>query len=177
MLKYREWYGASGPNVGLKMQAPDVARGIVQREAGERIRYGVADPSIFIKDGGPSIGESMSIAGCVWRRADNKRMAGAEAVRQRLQGEDGKPMLYFLDCCEDSIRTIPVLQHDENNEEDVDTEAEDHAYDETRYACMSRPWLPRPVSTTGSGLPKLPNETTINELIEGLRRKRLEAHN
>jgi hypothetical protein len=176
MLKYREWYGAEGPNKGVKMIATDVARGIRERELLERIRYGVADPSIFIRDGGPSIAESMSIAGCTWRRADNKRKAGAEAVRQRLVGVGGRPMLYFLDCCEDSIRTIPVLQHDEDDPEDVDTEAEDHAYDETRYACMSRPWLPRAVEPQGSGLPKNPQETTINELIVRLtsRRKALE---
>jgi hypothetical protein len=113
-----------------------------------------------------------------WRRADNKRKAGAEALHQRLQGQDGKglvPMLYFLDCCDDTIRTIPTLQHDDTDPEDVDTDAEDHAYDETRYAVMSRPWLPRKAEPQGSGLPKLPSETTINELIEGLRQKRLAA--
>ena len=165
MVKYREWYGASGPNKGLKMTADQVADGIVLREKGERIRYGVADPAIYIRDGGPSIGETMAIHRCTWRRADNKRKAGAEMLRQRLVGENGLPMLYFLDCCEDSIRTIPVLQHDETDPEDVDTEAEDHAYDETRYAAMSRPWIPRrPVPPTSS-FPKLPSQMTINELI------------
>ena len=53
----------------------------------------------------------------------------------------GKPMIYFFDTCTASIRTIPVLQHDAKRPEDVDTESEDHAADETRYACMSRPWL------------------------------------
>jgi hypothetical protein len=52
-------------------------------------------------------------------------------------------MLYFLESCLDSIRTIPSLPHDEHDAEDLDTEAEDHAADETRYACMSRPWLPK----------------------------------
>ncbi len=83
-------------------------------------------------------------------------------------------MLYFLDCCEDSIRTIPTLQHDEDDPEDVDTDAEDHAYDETRYACMARPWVPKPPPQQGSGLPKLPGQYTINELLEMLRRKRTE---
>lgn len=177
LIKYREWYGASGPNKGLKMTADLVAKGIWEREKGERINYGVADPSIYIRDGGPSIAETMAIHRCQWRRADNKRHAGAEQVRQRLVGENGLPMLYFLDCCEDSIRTIPVLQHDENDPEDLDTEAEDHAYDETRYAVMSRPWQPRPAPPQGSGLPKLPQEMTINELVEQLRRKRIAASN
>jgi len=40
----------------------------------------------------------------------------------------------------DSIRTIPFLQHDPDRHEDVMTDSEDHAGDEWRYACMSRPW-------------------------------------
>ena len=84
LVKFREWYGSTGPNKGLKMTADLVAQGIVEREKGERIRYGVADPAIFIRDGGPSIGETMAIHKCMWRRADNKRKAGWEQVRQRL---------------------------------------------------------------------------------------------
>lgn len=165
LIKYREWYGAKGPNVGIKLTADQVAEGILIRERGERISYGVADPAIYIRNGGPSIGETMAIKGCNWRSADNKRKAGAEKLRQYLVGEDGVPMLYFLDCCEDSIRTIPVLQHDEGDAEDVDTEAEDHSYDETRYAAMSRPWQPRFASSAVSHLPKLPQQMTISEVI------------
>lgn len=173
LVKYREWYGASGPNKGLKMTADVVAQGVVLREKGERIRYGVADPAIYIRDGGPSIGETMSLHGCNWRRADNKRKTGAEQLRQRLTGANGVPLLYFLDCCEDSIRTIPALQHDENDTEDVDTEAEDHAYDETRYAVMSRPWIPSRSPAPVASLPKLPHQLTINELVTKLRERRL----
>lgn len=173
LIKYREWYGSQGPNKGLKMTADLVAQGIVSREQGERIRYGVADPAIYIRDGGPSIGETMALHRCTWRRADNKRKAGAEMLRQRLSGVDGRPMLYFLDCCEDSIRTIPTLQHDDHDPEDVDTEAEDHAYDETRYAVMSRPWIPYRAPAPASNLPKLPNELTITELVDRQREKRL----
>lgn len=177
LLKYREWYGASDVNKGLKMTADLVARGILEREKNERIRYGAADPSIFIRDGGPSIAETMAVFGCSWRKADNKRISGAENFRQRLLGEYNAetqqfvPMLYFLDCCEDSIRTIPLLQHDDKNAEDVDTEMEDHAYDETRYAIMSRPWIPkgpRPDQPTGD---KLPQQMTINELLQRQARK------
>ncbi len=48
-------------------------------------------------------------------------------------------MIYCFDSCRDSIRTIPVLQHDPENAEDM-AEGEDHAADEWRYACMSRPY-------------------------------------
>lgn len=179
MLKFAEWYGAKGPNVGLKMTADGVAEGIKvrEKELGRRISYGVADPSIYIRDGGPSIGERMSICGVNWRRADNKRKVGADCVRQRLKGEGGVPMLYFLDACEDTIRTLPTLQHDENDAEDVDTDAEDHAYDETRYACMSRPWIPTAAPPKPSGLPKLPSQHTFNDLLDLVRKKKAQANN
>jgi len=169
LLKYREWYGASGPNRGLKMDATQVAEGIRERERGETIRYGVADPAIFTRDGGPSIAELMAVKGVSWRRADNKRIPGWEQLHYRLKGEGGVPMLYFLDCCADSLRTIPTLQHDEINSEDIDTEGEDHAGDETRYAVMSRPWVPREAVKPGVSLPKLPSEMTYNDLIHAHR--------
>lgn len=219
LVKYREWYGSKGPNVGLKLTAKQVAMGILeregatfnehdqlQREVRERIQYGAADPAIFIRNGGPSIAEDMIIKGCKWKPADNKRLPGWEMLRQRLVGDqtapnefvtsrefpvldsDGKtqlvdatgkpltiwraPMLYFLECCDDTIRTLPTLQHDEKNPEDLDTEAEDHAADETRYACTSRPWVPKekPVAAPLRINPALP---TINQLIKQQREKRL----
>jgi hypothetical protein len=51
-------------------------------------------------------------------------------------------MLYVFTTCKDFIRTVPALQHDKSRAEDIDTESEDHAADEARYACMSRPYLP-----------------------------------
>jgi len=173
LLKYREWYGATGPNKGLKMTADLVAKGIFEREQNERITYGVADPAIFIRDGGPSIGETMAIHRCSWKRADNKRKAGAEKLRQYLVGVDNLPLIYFLDCCEDTIRTIPVLQHDDRDMEDVDTESEDHAYDETRYAVMSRPWVRKTTSLPHFDYPKMPHQYTIDQLIDRQRQKRL----
>lgn len=186
LFKYREWYGASGPNQGVKMLATSVAEGILKREFGEVIHYGVADPAIYIANGGPSIAEEMAKIGVMWRRADNKRVPGAELVHQRLRGvvkaEDfadefyvGTPLLYFSETCMDTIRTLPTLQHDETNEEDVDTEGEDHAYDETRYAVMSRPWELPSIPSAAYSLPRLPAQMTFNELVERLRKKRLQA--
>ncbi len=56
-------------------------------------------------------------------------------------------MIACLDTCVDSIRTIPTLQHDPDKAEDLDTEQEDHAADEWRYAVMSRPWHKTPKPT------------------------------
>lgn len=151
LIRYREWYGASAPNVGLKLTAEQVGEGIKQRQT-EDINYYIADPAIFAEDGGPSIAERMRIP---WRPADNKRvsargaMGGWDQMRNRMVGEDDRPMIYVFDTCADSIRTIPVLQHDQNKAEDLDTSAEDHAADEWRYACMSRPYSrPLHVETT-----------------------------
>jgi hypothetical protein len=128
------------------MTATEVGKGIIARqEKDELLSYGVLDPSAFAEDGGPSIAEMLSKAGAVFRAADNKRvtqrgaMGGWDQVRGRLKGE-AKPMLYFFSTCTHTIRTLPALQHDVTKPEDVDTDAEDHAGDEVRYACMSRPW-------------------------------------
>jgi hypothetical protein len=85
-----------------------------------------------------------------WVRADNKRVSrkgalgGWDQLRARLVGDElGRPMVYCFGTCAASIRTIPALQHDPDNPEDLDTDGEDHAADEWRYACMSRPWVPK----------------------------------
>lgn len=156
LVKYREWYGckkdAQGkfiPDVGLKMDATEVGKGIKIRDLGDKISYGVLDPAAFASDGGPSIAERMGAQGAIFRPADNKRvtargaMGGWDQLRARLRGDaDGNPMLFFFSTCIHTIRTLPALQHDEDKPEDLDTTAEDHAADETRYACMSRPWVP-----------------------------------
>ncbi len=49
-------------------------------------------------------------------------------------------MIFFMDNCVHSIRTLPLLEHDPLKMEDVNTDSEDHAPDEIRYACMSRPY-------------------------------------
>jgi hypothetical protein len=135
LIKYREYYGSTGePNVGVRMVPEDVAREIKRRSEGETYAYSVCDPAMFDTQTGPCIAETMYRAGGItFRPADNKR--------SRLVGEDERPMIYFFSTCRDTIRTLPALQHDDTKPEDVDTDAEDHAGDETRYACMSRPWV------------------------------------
>lgn len=140
LVRYREWYGASEPNVGLKLTAEEVGAGIVKREKGESVAYGVADPSCWKVDGGPSIAERLAKSGARFKQADNNRINGWDQMRQRFVGIDDEPMIYAFDTCLDSIRTIPLLQHDGHNPEDLDSEMEDHAADDWRYACMSRPF-------------------------------------
>ena len=70
-------------------------------------------------------------------------LSGWDQMRARIAGGEDGPMLYVFDTCRDFIRTVPVLQHDPERLDDLDTSAEDHIADETRYACLSRP-LPAP---------------------------------
>jgi len=156
LIRYREWYGCNGtPNEGLRLTAEEVATGIATREAGERLKYGVLDPAAFNQDGGPSIGERINKVlhgtGLVgFHRADNTRvgargaMSGWDQMRARISGDERGPRLFVFDTCKDFLRTVPVLQHDPDRPEDLDTETEDHVADEARYGCSSRPWVPSP---------------------------------
>jgi hypothetical protein len=159
IVRYREWYGCkeNEPNVGLKMSAEAVGRGIMQRERDEKIdeQLSVADPSLWKEDGGPSLAEKMLkcdpkqpnvMVGPRFQPADNTRATGWSQVRARIGGPIGEPgsdpevpMLYVTEDCLDWKRTVPAMQHDKNRLEDVDSDGEDHAGDETRYACMARP--------------------------------------
>lgn len=185
LVRYREWYGK-----GEKLTAEEVAEGILQREHSDAalIKYGVLDPSAFAQDGGPSIAERMHGhakrrgSSLLFRPADNKRvglrgaMGGWDQMRSRLKGDSqGRPMLVTFDTCRDFIRTIPVLQHDPDRPEDVDTESEDHAADEARYACMSRPWIaeaaePKEVKPIAVGSH---NKATLNDAWDMAAQERL----
>jgi hypothetical protein len=117
----------------------------------------------------------MAIVGVNWRRGDNRREPGWTEMRRRLKGINGNALLYFMSSCTESIRTIPTLQHDETDAEDLDTDGEDHAADETRYAMMSRPMTEDSyIPDEPLHLPKRPDEMTINELI-ALRTQRRQA--
>lgn len=180
IIKYDEFYGWNGTaNVGLKMSAAAVGSAIRERDleqakAGIHVTYGLADPSIFAENGGPSIAESMLAVGCQWARADNKRIPGWEQIHLRLQAET--PLLYILDNCEHTIRCISSVQHDETKPEDLDTEGEDHAVDETRYACMSRPVVTkRKVVDSTIRYAKSIYQMSFNDLVAQNRKRRIQA--
>lgn len=127
------------------MEVGEVAEEILRCEGDFRPAYRVADPSIYKVDGGPSIAERFVSHGVVFRRGDNSRHVGYVEVRARIAGTSDGPMLYSTNNCHHGFwRTMPDLVMDEHKHgiksEDVDTDQEDHCYDEVRYACMSRPW-------------------------------------
>ena len=142
LFVYRELYTK-------KITADLFARKVLEQEHGEYIRYGVLDSSTWARRGdiGPSIAETMILEGCRWRPSDRSprsRIAGKLEIHKRLKLDEntGYPSLFVLDNCVNLIRTLPMLPTDKNNPEDVDTNAEDHAYDALRYGCMSRPVHP-----------------------------------
>ena len=132
-----------------KMTADVFAQQVVNMEYGEYIKYGVLDSSTWARRGdvGPSIAETMIQEGCRWRPSDRSpksRVNGKMELHKRLKFDDEleQPRLKIFTTCTNLIRTLPLLPVDNNNPEDVDTDAEDHAYDALRYGVMSRPMNP-----------------------------------
>jgi hypothetical protein len=172
LLRYRELYVAEGANVGRKWTAEQVAQEVRRLTPDdERIAYTVADPAMFAQDGGPSLAERFGACGVHLRPADNKRVAqrgalgGWDLMRQRMLGDDdGRPMIACFSTCRDSIRTIPALQHDDARPEDIDTDGEDHAADEWRYACASRPWV-RATAPVRDPLQEMTRPRTMREML------------
>ena len=57
--------------------------------------------------------------------------------------EEGDCMFQVFNTCTNFIRTIPNLIYSDSHPEDIDTELEDHIYDECRYVLMENPITPR----------------------------------
>lgn len=174
IITYRELYGWNGtPNVGVRKNATWVGQQIKKAETGDKITYGVLDPSAFSNSTGPSHAERMAVEGVLFRKADNNRIGGWDMVRDRLCGIEGDadvdygvgiPMWYVFDTCVHIIRTLPALQHDLNDPEDCNTDGEDHAPDSLRYGFMSRPWMrPKPPSQIAPDF-KLLQNASLNDL-------------
>ena len=138
---YRELYTK-------KVTADHFARQVINLEHGEHVHYGVLDASTWAKRGdvGPSIAETMIQQGCRWRPSDRSpksRINGKLEIHKRLKVIDDEPGIRIFANCRNLIRTLGTLPTDDRNPEDVDTNAEDHAYDALRYGCMSRPTHPK----------------------------------
>lgn len=148
LIRYREWYGWNGkPNEGCGMESFEVARKIleIEEEDGEEMDYRVGDTGMWAKIDGPSVQERMydSTDGRYNMRQSKKDLeSNYQEIRARLVGEDNLPMLYITANCKHWWRTVPDLQIDDlHPEKGPDTSQEDHCYDETAYACASRPYI------------------------------------
>lgn len=156
LIRIAEWYGhnPAETNVGLFMSAKEIANTIKVIEATllerkwvpHHVSPGPADNAIYNEtkqDDGTmdSIGKAMERQGVSWEhsiKSPGSRKAGLQLLRDRLQNSltcEG-PGLYFMDNCREAIAQLPVLPRDPDDPDDVDTEAEDHLYDETRYRAL-----------------------------------------
>ena len=149
IYRIREYYGCTGtPNEGVKLEPAVVAREIRRIEAEDpnlkgRTIHRVGDPAIWASQGTESPGALMEKERVFFEKGDNTRLSGKMQVHHRLHfDENGVPMLYVFRTCENFIRTVPSLVYSQSNVEDVDTNGEDHIYDELRYVCMRNPVAP-----------------------------------
>lgn len=154
LIRLHEWYGANpdGTNEGLKMSARKIAEGILEREQHllaqgwivKRPAPGPADNQIrnVTERDTDTIEKKMSDAGVEWTESDKapgSRVNGLQLARDRFEASiDGiGPGLYCFAHCRASIDQLPTLPRSEKNFDDVDTEAEDHAWDEWRYRVLA----------------------------------------
>ena len=85
----------------------------------------------------------MEKEGVYFEKADNTRIAGKMQMHNRFQFDSsGVPMFYVFSTCKHFIRTVPALVYSQVNVEDIDTDGEDHIYDECRYVLMEKPINP-----------------------------------
>lgn len=155
LIRCHEWYGTRkmGSNEGLMMSARDIALGI--RKTDEQLikdgwiqsrpMPGPADNQIrdVREKDVDSIEVKMAAAGVTWTASDKgpgSRRNGLQLLRDMLQAsKTGEaPGIFFMEHCRATISTLPVLPRDPDNEDDVDTEAEDHVYDEIRYRVLAK---------------------------------------
>jgi hypothetical protein len=124
----------------------ELARRVLELEAGENISYGVLDSSVWAVRGqtGPSIAEEMIAYGCRWRPSDRSkgsRVDGKNRLHQLLRVDpfNKQPGIVFFNTCRQIIADLPIIPSDKESD-DIDPKwASDHAYDSIRYGIMSRP--------------------------------------
>lgn len=137
-------------NVGTLLNPEEQAKRIQEIEKqhpllkGRKVMPGPADPSIFDRSRGESVADIMEKYGVYWEKGDNSRIAGKMQYHYRLAfDKNGRSKFYVFNTCVNFIRTIPQLVYDDVHVEDIDTDQEDHIYDECRYVLMSNPIGPR----------------------------------
>lgn len=159
LFRIGEWYGWNGtPNEGLRLTDQAIGEGIREYEeylrdsiGVDRVNAGPADSAIFDADPGKDSTAHGINAGYHGKqtlanrdifiesdKTPGSRVRRLQALRRRLQAATAErpeePGLSIFSTCTDGfIRTIPVLPRDDRNPEDVDTNAEDHCYDEVGY--------------------------------------------
>lgn len=167
LYRFGELYGWNGqPNEGIRHTDSEIAEAIINREVELDLRNGgdtwlsktpkrkilrLAGHDCWSKKPdykgggqGPTTMEVFAKYSLFFSKGDSTRTLKIRQFHERLRiGEDGSPMVRIYDICTHFIRTIPLLQADPNNVEDIDTNLEDHVYDEACHIFMARPITPK----------------------------------
>lgn len=154
LIQIAELYGSTkiGSNTGVKWSSTRVAEAVKEMEIRlmqegwviGQPKPGPADNQIsnVNESDTDTLEKKMAKVGVRWEKSDKSsgtRAIGLELMRERLDAavtSYEQPGLYFMENCRASIATIPVLPRDPDDLDDVDTSAEDHPYDMTRYRCL-----------------------------------------
>ena len=143
LIIYRELYQKNLTGV-------DLAQLITQMEIQDPFSVsGVLDTAAWNRTGttGPTVGETLVRAGHKLRRADKNRIQGKIQIHEYLKvQQSGRPRIQIFNTCPNLIRELQSIPLDRSNPEDVDTHAQDHAYDALRYLIMSRPKVNDPLA-------------------------------
>lgn len=151
LVIFREWYplarderGKEIPNKGPRKDTDIQGEDIAKLSKDRKYSGCVGDPSIFpekgarkssysdLQEGARRAGYSLNLS-----PADNARVSGWQRLRAKLR-ESAKatpegPGLFIFNTCTHLIRTLPALQRDRMNLDDIDSDGEDHLADATRY--------------------------------------------
>ena len=138
---YREVYE---PNLII----PDAARRLLDANGGEHITAWFAPKDLWNRrqETGRSVADIFAEEGLYLDQVSNGRIAGWYELKRRLQAApnefgEKRPRLRIFDTCVNLIRTLPGVQHDEKNPNDVAKEPHEltHAPDAIRYFCDGCP--------------------------------------
>lgn len=161
LYRFSELYGKKSddePNEGVRQPPSVVAQRILEREKelGLSARHNeiirLAGPDCWNRQpdnkGGGQLESPATIFaqyGLYLRKGDPSRKLKKLQFHERLhvkRDAAGKvvetPMLQVYDTCTDFLRTISMLLPDSNDPEDIDSDMEDHIYDEACHAMMRK---------------------------------------
>lgn len=140
-----ELYGWSGvPNVGTEESPTEVKRKINMLESAYEVYVpvGILDPQCWAEHGNTTeIVKMLSSSGPndmnplswkPWPKGKYSRIQQNQLLHTLMQETNGRSRFKVMRRCVHFIRTIPELQRDRNNPDDVDTNCEEHLYDAAR---------------------------------------------
>jgi hypothetical protein len=157
----RDEDGSPMYNTGQRLTSEELGAAIAHRlrpYGRGRVKQAAADANIFAAVDGPSIYSRMQHGAAQegfpisFSPAVSGRVAGLQLIRTLLneakKDRAEAPGLWITNRCDAWLATVPVIEADSGNPDDVNTDAPDHAYDATRYALFSKPRIARTMKFT-----------------------------